>query len=786
MSSTTGIISGAIKWTGLASGTDFGSVVDQLVAIEQRTITRQEAWKAEWEEKITAINGLNTRLVTLKLDAQDKDIRSELLSRTAAISNEGVVSVVNTSTAPLGSFDLTVADSTVEKFASRSYDKDGTIELDPSAVVGSSTITITVGDPANGGHTYTLIDVGYSGAAVAGTFRTGAGSSLQTLVEDINATVAASGFDLVTASILDDAVRNGVDCQRLQLTSVNPGSANHITVDDTVTTLALGSKYVADPTYTTFKGSDAVISVDRSSEYTGNVNKTFTFVALNAGILGQDDITFQWADTEGNSGKFTVTAVDEEVTVFQGLKVKFEQGVTGRFIANESFSIDCQAPTMQKGQDTGVAQTAKLVHSGFADQISPIHSGTATVFTYNYRGVDFSVNVTDGMSLNLLAEAINNASDNIGVTASVVNDGTGTSTAYHLILTGAHTGAESEIRIVAGTFNTADFTAASFSTAREATNAMVKVDGFPAGADTWLQRRTNEISDVVEGVVMTIKGPGTSSVTIVNDASAMRDKIVQLVESVNFCKSYILEFTKWGESNLEVTVDESSGMINTSRETANGIMIGNYGFQITKSYLDSLMSTSIVPFSADPTLSTKERIEKRQAYLDANGLLYTSLSQIGITLDAEEGAGQYKVDQSFLLDCINTNPEAVIKLFTFTDEYADKDASGKDIMVSISGFSVAMGNKMAELTSDTDVYDTAGNFVEKGKGILVTLAENYQDIIKGINAKIEREERRIDAYKQRLTDKFNRLEVALQTLESQQSSLEASLESLKNSNNSSK
>ncbi len=37
-------ISGSIKWTGLATSTDFKSVVDQLVAIEQRVITRQETW----------------------------------------------------------------------------------------------------------------------------------------------------------------------------------------------------------------------------------------------------------------------------------------------------------------------------------------------------------------------------------------------------------------------------------------------------------------------------------------------------------------------------------------------------------------------------------------------------------------------------------------------------------------------------------------------------------------------------------------------------------------------
>jgi flagellar hook-associated protein 2 len=782
MSSTAGAISGSIKWTGLASGTDFGSVVEQLVAIERRTITRQETWKAEWQEKITAISGLNTRLVSLKLDAQDKDIRSELLSRSASLSDDKIVSIQNTSTASLGSYDITVAESVVDKFASRGFDTAGIIDIDSGAT--GTTVEITVGDPLAGGAVYTLTAAAYSGTAAAGVLRMGAGSSLTTLLEDINATVAADAQQLITATLINDKdLGGGVFTKRLQLTSVNSGSANRITVEDTVTNLQLGKTYVDDPVYTTFKGSNALVTVERDKPYTGDVNKSFTFVALNTGELGQQDIVFQWADTEGHSGKFTVTAADEIVDVFQGVKLKFGLGVSGRFIANESFTVDCQAPTLQKGADSGVAQSEKLVHDGFKDQISPIQESGSAIFTYSYKGIEASVTVTDGMSLNILAEAINASADNPGVTASVINDGTGTSTAYHLILTGAHTGAESTIKILAGDFTNVNFEAKSFSKAREATNAMVKVDGFPSGADNWMQRRTNEVADAIDGVIMTVKAPGTTTLTVSNDAGAMRDKILQFVESVNFCKSYILEYTKWGGSNLVVGTAED-GSVTTSRETKNGIMIGNYGFQISQSSLDKLMTNPIVPFSEDPTLSTKEKIDKRQKYLDDHGLVYSSLSQIGITSDPDN-QGLYKVEQSTLLECINADPEAVIRLFTYSDEYVDyKDANNKNVMVYIKGITLDMGEKMAALTSDQDIYDTAGNFVEKAKGILVTLQENYQGIIEDIDAKITREERRIEQVRARLTDKFNRLEVALQQLESQQSALESSIASLSSSSSS--
>jgi flagellar hook-associated protein 2 len=776
--STTGAISGGIKWTGLASGTDFGSIVDKLVAIEQRAITRQENWKAEWQEKITAISGLNTRLVTLKLDAQDKDLRSELLSRVTTVSDEKVVSVKNTSTAALGNYDITVGEKTSEKFASRSYEKGKIIEVDP-AIIGTTKdkLIITVGDPdePSGVKTFefapTPTPTSVDTLAATGYYSYGTDSSLKKLAKEINQLTAGQG---IKASVIDD--KSGYE--RLILVSENAGSDYRINVVQDPTDIGLGGNWACDAVYSTFLGSGVDIKVNNAS-YKGAVNKTFTFVPTNSGVLGTDPVTVQWADTEGHSGKFTLEAgtVPQTVTVMQGLELTFDTGSNGTFVANEAFSVDCQAPVLQKGQDTGLAQSDKVVHSGFVDLVSPIHTGGSTEFVYTYRGEERRVMVTDRMSLSLLADAINNASDNPGVQASVVNDGTGTATAYHLILTGDDTGAENVIEVKSAAFSTGAFDASTFSKAREATNCMVKVDGFPAGDENWIQRPKNELADAIEGVVVTVTGTGSSTLSVRNDAEGMRDKIVQLVNSVNYCKSYIIEYTKWGESNLEVNMDDS-GTISTSRENANGIMIGNYGFQISQSILDSLMTKSPQPYSANPALDTKGRLEFRQKKLEEYGLTaYSSLADIGITSDPEN-QGLYKVEQSKLLDCINTDPEAVIRLITIDETYVDKNAEGKDETVKVQGLAVALNEMITKITSDTDTYDTAGNLVQKSKGIMVTLQENYESIIENINEKIAREERRIEMVRQRLTDKFNRLETSLQSLEDTQSQLESSISSL--------
>ncbi|MDR1487902.1 MAG: hypothetical protein LBT62_07950, partial [Deltaproteobacteria bacterium] len=220
MASTTGVISGSIKWTGLASGTDFASVVDKLVAIESRTITRQETWKAEWQAKIQAISDLNTRLVSLKLDAQDKDTRSELLSRKSTISNESVMTVVNTSTASLGNYDVVVGSNIAEKYASRSYDSTKTFG------VASETLNIQVGSSASNS-----IAVNVSGM------------TLSDIANEINTVVAATGDPptiALKAEVKDVKTEGGVLYQRLVLTATEGGSANRIKVTGSVTDLKLG------------------------------------------------------------------------------------------------------------------------------------------------------------------------------------------------------------------------------------------------------------------------------------------------------------------------------------------------------------------------------------------------------------------------------------------------------------------------------------------------------------------------------------------------------------------
>ena len=861
VSSTSGsLISGAIKWTGLASGTDFASVVESLVSVEERVITKQESWKADWQAKLGAITTLDTRLGALKQGAASYDERTELLSRKATSSDEKVATITNTSTAPTGVYSVEVAAKVQEKIASGSFrentgiginhkvDKDGNpVDINGDYVVDHSSPS-KVGLDADGNPVdaageiifstnpadfyYPPLTISMGGKTLTLDYGTDftENTTLEDLVDTINAKIAVPLYDgpNIKVDIAFDKNRTDsgstVAYNRLVITGLDAGKANHITVSDP-TNLRLDRTSIDTPVTNSLVGSNIQPRVSDDAAYTGLTNKTITFVCTNItgnGILGSDDVEFSWADTEGKSGKFVIKAADwdqvgnclkEDVEILQGVKINFDGAASGstRMVKNEAFTIDCQSPVLQKAADSGLAQTDKWVHNGFADLTSPVTKGNDGKFVFSYAGKEYSINIRDGLGLSGLAEAINSSQDNPGVIASVLNDGMGTATSYKLVLTGAHAGAENGIRISDKTnLSVLDCSPKKFEHAREASNSMCRIDGYPNDGESWIQRRSNEVGDVLDGIAINLEGSGETQIVIQNDVTDMKNKIKQIVEAVNYAKTYIKEQTKWGEGKLTSEWDPQTQRFvrkNSGGTSETGIMIGNYGFQIAQSTIDRLMTkqiftmseyiTAIDPYHERQALYPKRKVDETtpgqsqeqlyEDFLERNGLLYTRLSDIGIISDPDL-QGQYVIEESKLTEALSKNPEAVIKLFTFVPPNEEnmsqiRPMADEEPRPRIGGFNIMMGYAMSDLTRTNDVIDPrTGNVITPAKGITKVLADNYQGIIKDIDDKINRETVRIQMVRNRLEEKFSRLETLLASLNDQSSNIAAQIAQLDNSN----
>jgi flagellar hook-associated protein 2 len=101
--------SGGINVTGLGNGTDFNSLIEKLVSVEQSRLTTYQTWKQSWLDKNTAFKALNTQMLTLRSSLQSMDTVGEFLTKTADSSNTTALTATAGGTAEVGPTTYTVA-----------------------------------------------------------------------------------------------------------------------------------------------------------------------------------------------------------------------------------------------------------------------------------------------------------------------------------------------------------------------------------------------------------------------------------------------------------------------------------------------------------------------------------------------------------------------------------------------------------------------------------------------------------------------------------------------------
>jgi flagellar hook-associated protein 2 len=172
----------------------------------------------------------------------------------------------------------------------------------------------------------------------------------------------------------------------------------------------------------------------------------------------------------------------------------------------------------------------------------------------------FTVDI-GGKTLNQIRDAINDASDNLGVTATVLNEDAG----YRLVLSSDETGTANALTLSfedgAGTPIADPLT---MTTLRTAEDAQIKVDGFTA------TRSSNTISDVIEGVTLTLQAestPGsTTALSVDRDSEAVTESVQAFVDAFNKVRTTISELRSGeleGDNTLLSIDSQILGVINT-------------------------------------------------------------------------------------------------------------------------------------------------------------------------------------------------------------------------------
>ncbi len=213
-----------VSFSGLASGLDSATLINQLVQLRRTPITRMENRKAGYQAEIKALGTLKTKMLALQKAAQSIDSPTEFAALKATSTDEDILRVTASGDAAPGNYEIEVtALAKGQKSVSQGFDDD-------DVSVGTGEVVITVGGEAT-------------------TLTIGAGTSLAELAATIN-----REMDGVSASIIYDGSATGG--YRLALS----GDAG---VDNTFTVDASGLSGGTAPTFTqTQAASNAALTVD--------------------------------------------------------------------------------------------------------------------------------------------------------------------------------------------------------------------------------------------------------------------------------------------------------------------------------------------------------------------------------------------------------------------------------------------------------------------------------------------------------------------------------------------
>ncbi|GAB7079428.1 flagellar filament capping protein FliD [Megalodesulfovibrio paquesii] len=515
------------------------------------------------------------------------------------------------------------------------------------------------------------------------------------------------------------------------------------------------------------------------------------------------------------------TALTEYQTFLSSIDTESEFLVKTATSSNTSVvSASAGSDALEGSHTIEVGQVAKndvwTTTTGWTSTDDVVTTTDAT-FAIQYGDETMEIDVPAGTTVEGFVSLINNNTKmGNSVRASLINDGD----EIHLQLRGLDLGADNAVTIVDPSDSANAITglaAADFEHTQTAQNAKIKVDGYPSTAGKWIERDTNTISDVVDGLSFTLLDDSdgeTVTISVATDTEAVIANIESFITQTNAIRDAIRALDETDtDTSVSVTEDDddSSGTDYAVR--------GNYGMDIIEQALQDILASSGLGFvSSNKT---------------AEGDTYTLLAAIGITTDVDENStsfGNLVIDYDELESALDADPDAVARLFSAENDGVSYDATvgfnssvagitkpgAYDVEYTVSGgqiVSATIGGQEASvdgwaitsvtgdatgLAVDANMHEdgtyTGTVYIRQGKinqtldqlssyttadnGTLQIIEDSYQEIIDNNLEAIEREEARLERKEQYLIEKYASLEALLGEYEDISEGLETQLDSL--------
>ena len=571
--------------SGLSSGFDWRSMVDQLIAIEHRRVDVVGDRKSEYQAKLSEFQSVNTMLLSLKTQSvtlaksDSFNVYTSSLTTDSASYNASdfMSTTIGTDAAP-GSHTIEMTDSSsiaqARKISSRSFASyDEALSLTGEFIINGRAVRVDDTDTLGGiRDKINNVNSGSNATGVTASILTVSDTDYRLILTSDNTgkdafnifdasadtvnilqnTSTGLGFLDSTTPTIKNATSDGAETGRFSTSEVAVGSLLGITSAQTGTDITIGATSTLDINLATDSLSDIASKINALSGVSASVES-----------ITEDGTTSYYIDISGT------TTFGDKNNVLQTLGVL----VGGQSDAAEVLTSNT-ANTLIGGGDIGTGTAFGLIDTGsgannvHADDTITItgtkHDGTTVSTTFDPADLTAA-------TLDQLLTQIEGDFDLGAASATIVDNKiqiTDNAAGDSLLSISLVANNENGGTLDLGTL-TASTEGYTMQTA-EGKDANVKIDGIT------ITSSTNVITDVIAGVTINLKKmeSGTQvDLNISRNLDSIKSSVQGFIGKYNEILEYINDQFAWDEDTQSAGLLSGDGTLSSIKSSLQNIMI---------------------------------------------------------------------------------------------------------------------------------------------------------------------------------------------------------------------
>jgi flagellar hook-associated protein 2 len=612
--------SGSITSLGIGSGLDLQDILDQLKEVDAARITTKENKKTDLQTQVDAYNTVNAKLFSVKSDALNLSLTSNYLDNSVSVTDEDIISAI------VGDgYDASSHSINVTRKAERNSWESTAVESKNDPILTEPVSGLADHD------TTAAISQNETLTMYYGTYE-GISTDSSIVAGDTDSTFTINSTNIGAVTVLDND-SDGALVNAINALTDEHGVTASVDVNGILTLVSADHSPI-----------DVTMDASTQAVFGGTGPMTNT---------GQEQI-----DINLTSGMTLAQIVEEVNTSSSNRDTAGNQLITASFTLGDDGDYYMRLAATSGGNSAD----SEINLSGFdwvaADTTIAIGQDDTTLYLSSSPGTTYEQMVT----------LINDADNNPGVTAAMINNGNSTNP-YQLTLTADDTGEDARITL-------ANFGVLSEVTGADSAslNAEFTVNGI-----SYTRQSNTSITDVIAGVTLNLKSIGESTLNIEVNNETVKQDIMSMVEGFNNLISYL--------SGKDTDTESTDTQEDTDNPFEGSTSARRISYQ-----LKSLLTTVLD--------------------LDTG---YTSLTDLGLDISS---TGTISIDEDALDEAIAVNPDAIKALFIGNSEeevtgLADRINDALTDMVSTTGIAsteidaaeTRITNLDADIESETERLD---------------------------------------------------------------------------------